>query len=292
MLNDGLENVLNLYFGDVAYRATDAEAKEAIVPGNKVFVVIQDAPVHYSAPIEYKARQKNISVTYDGKILDIIFWMGKGFVINSISINGKRMPLDAVNRELFNSLIDSGIIQAKTMNYHLAKQAVANNEPFREMLISDVIKEAENGKSSIVFCSEKEHIELLSAAFSSAGYDDLTQCYYGNSTDKKEVIKQRAETREKLITLATYAIATEGTNIKAFERVFMAMPIANEKDLMQAIGRARRLLKGKTEVIVYDYRFPHVSGMEGQGWKRDVVYRKHKFVIKGAGNGIRRGFKK
>jgi hypothetical protein len=91
-------------------------------------------------------------------------------------------------------------------------------------------------------------------------------------------MKRKAETKEAIITIATYAIATEGTNVRTWERLFLGMSLGNEKDTIQAIGRGRRTCEGKKELIVYDYRHPGIKGIRGHGAKRDEVYKKLGFT--------------
>lgn len=59
-----------------------------------------------------------------------------------------------------------------------------------------------------------------------------------------------------MITLATIAICTEGTNVKRWDTLVLCSSIANEKDLIQILGRVRRKYDGKTRCIVIDYTFP------------------------------------
>lgn len=221
-------------------------------------------------------------------------YRGQSNRIIALKINDSEpIPIDNVEEPLYTYLVYKGYITEKPADYHEAKRTVIDSKDFNEMVVMDVIKEAAiNHKSCLVFCSEKEHIEVLRDMFLDKGYSLLLQLYYGNSTDKKEDIKQNAESRQKLITLATYAIATEGTNVKAWERMFMAMPVANEKDLIQAIGRVRRTNKGKEDCIIYDYQFPYVDMMAQQSRKRDAVYRKYKFVVEPSprDSSLQRGF--
>lgn len=91
--------------------------------------------------------------------------------------------------------------------------------------------------------------------------------------DSKEEVLKKAESKEVLVTLATVAIATEGTNVKSWEVGFLVSSVANEKDLIQIIGRLRRTKEGKERIIFYDYRHPFVSGICYHGYKRDIFYK-------------------
>lgn len=298
MRNDGLEKVLNFYYGNVCYNGKDEDAKEAIIPNDKVYIRKKCSDVVFSADklVPTSTKRKPIKVEDDegNELLIELVYRGQSNRIIALKINDSEpISIDKVEEPLYTYLVYKGYITEKQADYHEAKRTVIDSKDFNEMVVMDVIQEAGvKRKSCLVFCSEKEHIEVLRDMFIDKGYSLLLQLYYGNSTDKKEDIKQNAESRQKLITLATYAIATEGTNVKAWERMFMAMPVANEKDLIQAIGRVRRTNKGKEDCIIYDYQFPYVDMMAQQSRKRDAVYRKYKFVVESPprDSSLQRGF--
>ena len=91
---------------------------------------------------------------------------------------------------------------------------------------------------------------------------------------------EKAESRQCLVTLATYAKATEGTNVKSWEVGFLVSSLKNEKNVEQAVGRIRRSAKNKLEVArLYDYRFSDSYSISSHGSVRDRVYRRLKFEV-------------
>lgn len=153
------------------------------------------------------------------------------------------------------------------------RKATSFDEKFNWMLTTDILKEYRDGKSCVVFTHEKEHCRIIEDTLLRRGVPaESVQLYYGDSKTPKDVMKRRAESRDVLITIATYSIATEGTNVKAWERGFLASTIANEKDTVQAIGRCRRTMPGKKDCLIYDYRFPGVISAKNHGRVRDKVY--------------------
>ena len=162
------------------------------------------------------------------------------------------------------------------------RKAISFDEGFNSQLVNDIVTEYNKKKSCIVFTHEKEHCRIIQEKLLERGIPERrTQLYYGDSKEKKDVMKTRAEKREVLITIATFAIATEGTNVKAWERAFLASTVANEKDTVQAIGRIRRTDKGKADCIVYDYRFPSVIMAKNHGKVRDKVYKERGYATEG-----------
>lgn len=153
---------------------------------------------------------------------------------------------------------------------------------FNTMLAKDVIKEFKEGKSCVIFTHEKEHCRVIEQYLLERGVPgNHIQLYYGDAKESKESMKEKAERKECLITIATYSIATEGTNVKAWERGFLASTVANEISTVQAIGRVRRTDKGKLDCIVYDYRFPKVIVAKNHGVIRDKVYKERGYNVEG-----------
>ena len=172
--------------------------------------------------------------------------------------------------------------EAVTIPISTIRKATSFDDSFNTLLTKDILAEYSNGKSCVVFTHEKEHCRVIQDKLVERGIPpEHIQLYYGDSKDKKTIMKERAETREVLITIATYSIATEGTNVKAWERGFLASTIANEKDTVQAIGRVRRTAKGKLDCIVYDYRFPNVIIAKNHGAIRDKVYKARGYKVIG-----------
>ena len=165
------------------------------------------------------------------------------------------------------------------------RKVTSFDEAFNTMLAKDIINEYKQGKSCVVFTHEKEHCRFLKQRLEERGVPaEQIQLYYGDAKESKEVMKERAERREVLITIATYSIATEGTNVKAWERAFLASTVANELSTVQAIGRIRRTAEGKEDCIVYDYRFPNVIIANNHGLVRDRVYKERGYNVRGKEN--------
>lgn len=166
----------------------------------------------------------------------------------------------------------------KKVHIHEVRQAIAECEHYGAMLTRDILREYGKAKSCVVFAHTKEHCDLIFHRLLEAGVPGhRMQIYNGDSKVKPEEMKERAESRQALITIATYAIATEGTNVKAWERGYLASSVANEKDVIQSIGRCRRTMPGKKDCLIYDYRFDGVANCYRHGMLRDKVYHDYGF---------------
>lgn len=160
------------------------------------------------------------------------------------------------------------------------RKAISGDVRFNTMLTNDVVHEYKQGKSCIVFTHEKEHCRVIRDKLIRKGLPtEQIQLYYGDAKTSKEEMKRLAENKEVMITVATYSIATEGTNVKAWERAFLASTVGNAKDTIQSIGRIRRTKKGKMDCLVYDYRFPYVVSAKNHGLVRDKVYYENDYTV-------------
>lgn len=153
---------------------------------------------------------------------------------------------------------------------------------FFHHVVNDIYKEYKNGRSIICFFSQKKHVEKYEELLIERGVPkEKILLYYGDAKQSKDEMKQKAESKEVMITLATYSIATEGTNVKAWEVAFLVSSINNGKNTEQAVGRIRRSAEGKiTPVKVYDYVLPNVYSIGDKHYKtRRQRYKKLGFEI-------------
>lgn len=165
------------------------------------------------------------------------------------------------------------------INYHDIDNAVVEDAQFRIQVVRDIVVQVKRGKSCIAFFSKKHHIDLYEKALSKYLDPNLILKYYGDSKENKDVMLQRAESKEALITLATYSIATEGTNCKAWEVAFLVSSLNNGKNVEQAVGRVRRVDNIKHLAKVFDYYHPNVYTVSRHHFTRMTRYKKLKFKI-------------
>lgn len=255
--NDGLRNVIYLYFGQPCYRYEDMGETEDIMPFK---VIVRNSNINYTPTIRYFYKNRTITEYEAQQIME------------KTGIELKKAPI----------------------NIHEIRKRIQEDYDFNVLVCTDIYKEYMNKKSCIVFCHEKEHVrtlyQLLIDKFKIP--ENKVQLYYGDAKEDDSVMKERAERKEVLITIATFSKATEGTNVKSWERAFLVTSLANEKDVIQAIGRVRRKKEGKEDVIVYDYRHPFIKAIKSHGVVRDRVYKKlGATVVSNSNSKILRGWK-
>lgn len=195
-----------------------------------------------------------------------------------IIIKNVPMVFEPERKKEFNRRINRHTYKAIPIS--VIRKATSFDEGFNTMLAKDIINEYKQGKSCVVFTHEKEHCRVIQTKLIERGVpSEQIQLYYGDAKVSKAIMKERAESKEVLITIATYSIATEGTNVKAWERGFLASTVANELSTVQAIGRIRRTCEGKEDCIAYDYRFPDVVVAKNHGTIRNRVYKERGYKI-------------
>ena len=152
---------------------------------------------------------------------------------------------------------------------------------FKIQVCKQIISEVRQGHSCLALFTQKDHIRQYYSYLCRFLPKNIISLYYGDSKESSEDIMKKAESRETLITLGTLAKTTEGTNVKAWEVLFLVSSINNEKNTEQATGRIRRSNKGKINpVIVYDYRHPDVVGIQSHFSTRKAVYDRLEYDVK------------
>lgn len=165
------------------------------------------------------------------------------------------------------------------LDYHDIDNTVVEDLSYINTVTKDIILNVREGRSCIAFFNKKAHIDLYEQRLVERGVSkDLILKYYGDSKESKEDMKECAENRA-MITLATYSIATEGTNVKRWEVAFLVSSLNSGKNVEQAIGRIRRTDGKKRVATVYDYYHPKVLVIDKHIYTRLQRYKKLKFKI-------------
>lgn len=253
MRNDGLVNVVTLLCGKEVYNGTN-EKTDAIIAPEKIHIIRKDIDSIVWKPrpnYYYVDSLQDVGDIYNGDEIILKYTLNWNFYVGQLEAEGRIKPYPLRLTEI--------------------NERIATDEEYNKELCRDIRKEYRLDKSMIVFCRTIQQIDIL--------YEMLKdecpkiQKFYGNMKDTKEEAIRKAESKEVLITLATIAIATEGTNIKPLEVGFLASSVANEKDLVQILGRLRRTCEGKSSIKIYDYRFPYCVAINKHGKKRDAWYK-------------------
>lgn len=246
--SDGLNFVFDLFFGGLCYKHIVTE-DDADICGCEVRVL--DSNCRYE-PFVYGNQVFNY---HDFDVKDL---PDKVQFLKDIS-HDKRPKVPYLN-------IDNEVVRSSKTKIMVCKK---------------IIEHYKQGHSVIALFTQKEHINLYYKHLCRYIPKDQIMLYYGDSKEKSEDMMRKAENKEVLVTLATYAKATEGTNVKAWEVEFLVSSINNAKNVEQATGRVRRRKEGKLNpVLVYDVRYSNCYSLSGHYNTRLSTYKKLKYVVK------------
>lgn len=249
--SDGLTKVMYYHLGDCAFKYEADHTDKDILP------------------VEVKVRQLDIEVPIYLKRIK-----NKYELATEEDLKDKNANLVLVDKVPYEQ-------RPRIPHFHVDDK-VLTNHVFSTRITQDIIREYNLGRSIVCFFTQKKHIEMYKELLESKGVpENQILLYYGDSKESKEEMKRVAESKEALITLATYSIATEGTNVKAWEVAFLVSSINNEKNTEQAVGRIRRSKEGKINpVLVYDYILPNVYSIGSRHYyTRLKRYKKLGFTV-------------
>lgn len=252
--SDGLTDVMYYHLGDCAFKYEADHTDKDILP------------------VHVKARTMNIEVP-----IYLVKKDRKWELAEDTDLNPK-----GSHKPILKLVQDVPFEQRPRIPYFHTDNEVLTNSIYYNQICKDIISEYKMGRSCVCFFSQKKHIDYYKELLVARGVpEDQVLLYYGDAKESKEEMKKKAESRQSLITLATYSIATEGTNVKAWEVCFLVSSINNEKNTEQAVGRCRRSGEGKlSKAIVYDYILPNVYSIGSKHfYTRNKRYKKLGFEI-------------
>ena len=150
-----------------------------------------------------------------------------------------------------------------------------------ELIVGDVKRALEEGRSPIVLTERRDHLELLADGL--RGFAQHTVVLQGGMGSKKrrEEFGRLASIPdgESRLLLATGRYVGEGFDDARLDTLFLALPVSWKGTLVQYVGRLHRSRPGKTEARIYDYvdaAVPVLSRMFGRRLRgyRAIRYRK------------------
>jgi superfamily II DNA or RNA helicase len=255
--NDGLTHVLHLYFGGFAFQHVLTGKEKDILP---VEVIRKDSGLYFNPVF--------LPVTQNGRK---IFQLVDLYAERDTKLSNGQIKLSEIYYK-----------ERPSISFQELDDWVIRQPLYREMVIEDILREAGQGHSCVVFFTQKEHCNIFFDRLNLFSIlNGKVQTYNGDTKDNAEAIR-KANDKEVLVTLTTYAKGTEGTNVNAWEVEFLVSSLNNEKNAEQASGRIRRLKEGKLETaLLYDYRHSEVYSMSSHGATRDRRFKKLGFSFRG-----------
>lgn len=246
--SDGLDFVFDLFFGGLCYKHIVTEDDEDIC-GCEVRVLDSNYKYH--------------PFVHDNQ------------VFNYHDFDPKDLP------DVIQFLEDIPHNERPRVPFQVIDDMVVRSPKTKVMVCKKIIEHYNQGHSVLALFTQKEHIDLYYRHLCRYIPKNKIMLYYGDSKEKSEDMMKKAEDREVLVTLATYAKAVEGTNVKSWEVEFLVSSVNNAKNVEQATGRVRRRKEGKLNpVLVYDVRYSDCYSLKGHYYNtRKSVYNRLKYRI-------------
>lgn len=187
-----------------------------------------------------------------------------------------RMPLMA----------DGGL---RTLNQILSELSIAKNR--NRMIIDDVVKAVDGGRTPIVLTERTEHARLITDELERCGIKVFLLIGKESAKLKREKLTTLAATNktEKFVVVAIGKYVGEGFDFARLDTLFLAMPISWKGKLAQYAGRLHRDYAGKSEVIIYDYVDLNVAMLENMYYRRLTGYKEIGYEIRPDAKSAKRG---
>lgn len=133
--------------------------------------------------------------------------------------------------------------------------ALARDESRNAMILDDVVRALEEGRSPILLTERKDHLEYFASRLARVARN-LVVLQGGMGAKADRAVRAQLEaipSNEERLLLATGRYIGEGFDDARLDTLFLALPVSWKGTLVQYTGRLHRLHPGKREVRIYDY---------------------------------------
>ena len=153
--------------------------------------------------------------------------------------------------------------------------ALSRDEGRNRLILDDVIRSLEEGRSPILLTERKDHLDYFAAHLQKFARHLLVLQGGMSSKEQRAVRAQLAAipAHEERLVLATGRYLGEGFDDARLDTLFLALPVAWKGTLIQYTGRLHRLHPGKSEVHIFDYVDRDVPMLQRMFEKRLRGYR-------------------
>ena len=135
------------------------------------------------------------------------------------------------------------------------QKSLAADEVRNSLIVDDVRKTLESGRTPIVLTGIKQHVDLLAERLKSYANNVIQLTGTCTAKEKREALQRLQEipADEPLVIVATGQYVGEGFDYPRLDTLFLALPILWKGLLEQYAGRLHRENDGKKDVRIYDY---------------------------------------
>ena len=135
------------------------------------------------------------------------------------------------------------------------QQSLIADKVRNTLIVDDVHKAVESGRTPLVLTSSKQHVNLLTELLKPFVKNVIQLTGSGTAKEKRETLQQlhKVPADEPLVIVATGQYVGEGFDYPRLDTLFLALPISWKGRLEQYAGRLHRENDGKKDVRIYDY---------------------------------------
>ena len=165
-------------------------------------------------------------------------------------------------------------------------QSLAENEVRNALIVEDVCKAVNTGRTPIILTNRTAHVTALANLVAKSITNVITLTGTGTTKEKREALEclQNIPDSAPLVIVATGKYVGEGFDYPRLDTLFLALPISWKGLLAQYAGRLHRENEGKKDVRIYDYIDIHEPVCDSMYRKRLKGYASigYKTIEKGA----------
>lgn len=134
-------------------------------------------------------------------------------------------------------------------------QLLSEDEIRNTLIVEDVCKAVEAGRTPIILTSRTAHVTILAEKLRGKVKNVVTLTGTGSTKEKRETLQHLHEisSEEPLAIVATGKYVGEGFDYPRLDTLFLALPISWKGLVAQYAGRLHRENEGKKDVCIYDY---------------------------------------
>lgn len=162
-------------------------------------------------------------------------------------------------------------------------RALTRDERRNQLIVDDVLRALDEGRSPILLTERKEHLTFLADRLHS--FVPNLAVLYGGMTDKerRDLSARLAAlpTGEKRLVLATGRYIGEGFDDARLDTLFLALPVSWKGTLVQYTGRLHRRHPAKSDVRIFDYADSELPILRRMLEKRLKAYRTIGYIWQG-----------
>jgi len=157
--------------------------------------------------------------------------------------------------------------------HEIARELIADPDR-NKLIVRDLVKALEIGAKCLVLTERVDHCQILLKETRKQIKGIHAAAISGRITKKKraQLLKRLKQDKFQLL-IATGKLIGEGFDWPELTYLFLAFPFSWKGKLIQYIGRAQRLAKGKKEAYVYDYLDYEVPVLRIMYFRRLRTYR-------------------